>query len=413
MPTFPGSTCQSCNRDTPLTRPSPADGKKQVMIVTGEASGDMHGARLVRSMLKRNPALSFCGMGGDELAAAGVEILYDAAKLAVVGLTEVISHLGDILAARKTLIRRMKSNPPDLLILLDYPDFNLLLAARAKKLGIPIFYYISPQVWAWRKGRTKKIGRLADRIGVILPFEKDFYAGYGVTVDFVGHPLMDGVQTTMTREEFLEQQAVPGENTIIGLLPGSRSKEIRNLLPDFLEAAKKLKDSLETDCTFLIPKASTVPLSLLHENGLAEYENQLDIRVIDKNRYDLMGACTAVVAASGTVTLELAILGIPTVVTYRVSPRTYRLGRLLVRNVEFFSLVNLIGGRCIIPELLQDEVTPQAVADQLAPLLLDQQSRRKVLKGLKEVRERLGKPGASDRAADIALEMLTESQTNV
>ncbi|MCF6188427.1 MAG: lipid-A-disaccharide synthase, partial [Desulfobulbaceae bacterium] len=346
-----------------MTPSSPA-GNKQVMIVSGEASGDMHGARLVRSMLDQNPALTFCGMGGKELAAAGVELLYDAAKLAVVGLTEVISHLGDILAARKALIRRMQSNPPDLLILIDYPDFNLLLAAKAKKIGIPIFYYISPQVWAWRKGRTKKIGRLADRIAVILPFEKDFYAGYGVTVDFVGHPLMDGVHTTMTPEGFLKQQAVPAGNTIIGLLPGSRSKEIRNLLPDFLEAAKKLKDSLETDCTFLIPKASTVPLSLLHENGLAEYENQLDIRVIDKNRYDLMGACTAVVAASGTVTLELAILGIPTVVTYRVSPRTYRLGRLLVRNVEFFSLVNLIGGRRIIPELLQDEVTPQAIADQ-------------------------------------------------
>lgn len=381
------------------------------MIVTGEASGDMHGARLVRSMLGRNPALIFCGMGGNELSAAGVEILYDAAKLAVVGLTEVISHLGDILAARKALIRRMQSDPPDLLILIDYPDFNLLLAARAKKLGIPIFYYISPQVWAWRKGRTRKIGRLADRIGVILPFEKDFYAGYGITVDFVGHPLMDGVQTTMTREAFLEQQAVPANNTIIGLLPGSRSKEIRNLLPDFLEAAKKLQNRLETDCTFLLPKASTVPLSLLHENGLNEYEKQLDIRVINENRYDLMGACAAVVAASGTVTLELAILGIPTVVTYRVSPRTYRLGRLLVRNVEFFSLVNLIGGRRIIPELLQDEVSPQAIADHLAPLLQDQQSRREVLMGLTEVRERLGRPGASERAADIALEMLTKSQT--
>ena len=379
------------------------------MIVTGEASGDMHGARLVRSMLDRNPALNFCGMGGDELTRAGVEILYDAAKLAVVGLTEVISHLGDILAARKALIQRMKSNPPDLLILLDYPDFNLLLAARAKKLGIPIFYYISPQVWAWRKGRTKKIGRLADRIGVILPFEKDFYAGYGVTVDFVGHPLMDGVQTTMTREDFFERQGIAADKTTIGLLPGSRSKEIRNLLPDFLEAAKRLSDTIDKRCTFLLPRASTVPLSLLMENGLAEYEKQLDIRVIDKNRYDLMGACTAVVAASGTVTLELAILGIPTVVTYRVSPRTYRLGRLLVRNVEFFSLVNLIGGRRIIPELLQDEVTPQAIADQLAPLLQDQQSRREVLMGLKEVRERLGKPGASDRAADIALEMLAES----
>lgn len=389
-----------------MTFSSPA-GNKQVMIVTGEASGDMHGARLVRSMLNRDPALTFCGMGGEELASAGVEILYDAATLAVVGITEVISHLGDILAARRILIERMRNTRPDLLILIDYPDFNLLLAARAKKLGIPVFYYISPQVWAWRKGRTGKIGRLADRIGVILPFEKDFYAGYGVTVDFVGHPLMDGVQATMPREQFLKQQGIAAGNTIIGLLPGSRSKEIRNLLPDFLEAAKRVSRVIDNDCTFLLPRASTVPLALLQENGLSEYEKQLDIRVIDENRYDLMGACAAAVAASGTVTLELAILGIPTVVTYRVSPRTYRLGRLIVRDVRFFSLVNLIGGRRILPELLQDEVTPEAIAGKLEQLLLDRQYRSNVLTGLQEVNERLGKPGASDRAAAIALEMLS------
>lgn len=389
-----------------MTFSSPA-GNKQVMIVTGEASGDMHGARLVRSMLNRDPALTFSGMGGEELASAGVEILYDAATLAVVGITEVISHLGDILAARRILIERMRNTRPDLLILIDYPDFNLLLAARAKKLGIPVFYYISPQVWAWRKGRTGKIGRLADRIGVILPFEKDFYAGYGVTVDFVGHPLMDGVQATMPREQFLKQQGIAAGNTIIGLLPGSRSKEIRNLLPDFLEAAKRVSRVIDNDCTFLLPRASTVPLALLQENGLSEYEKQLDIRVIDENRYDLMGACAAAVAASGTVTLELAILGIPTVVTYRVSPRTYRLGRLIVRDVRFFSLVNLIGGRRILPELLQDEVTPEAIAGKLEQLLLDRQYRSNVLTGLQEVNERLGKPGASDRAAAIALEMLS------
>ncbi|NOQ46373.1 MAG: lipid-A-disaccharide synthase, partial [Desulfobulbaceae bacterium] len=163
------------------------------MIVSGEASGDMHGARLVEAMLKLNPALSFYGMGGRELEAAGMEILYDASKLAVVGITEVISHLGDILAARRTLIEHMRRYRPVLLILIDYPDFNLWLAAKAKKLGIPIFYYISPQVWAWRSGRVKKIGRLTNRVGVILPFEKEFYAQRGVEVDFVGHPLMDSV----------------------------------------------------------------------------------------------------------------------------------------------------------------------------------------------------------------------------
>ncbi|HHD64688.1 MAG TPA: lipid-A-disaccharide synthase [Desulfobulbaceae bacterium] len=379
------------------------------MIVSGEASGDMHGARLVRSMLNRDPDLVFCGMGGKELRAAGVEILYDAAGLAVVGITEVISHLGDILSARKALIRRMQMTHPALLILIDYPDFNLLLAAKAKQLGIPIFYYISPQVWAWRKGRTKKIGRLTDRIAVILPFEQEFYASYGIKVDFVGHPLVDGVHARVDRDGFLRQHDIPMNNTIIGLLPGSRSKEIRNLLPDFLRAAALLADRIDPDCTFLIPKASTVPLALLRENGLSQYEDRLDIRVIEENRYDLMGACEAVVAASGTVTLELAILGVPTVVTYRVSPKTYQLGRMLVRNVKYFSLVNLIAGQQIIPELLQDEVTPEAIAAKLEQQLIDRQHRKTLLNGLAEVRHRLGRGGASDRAADIALEIIASS----
>ncbi len=378
------------------------------MIVSGEPSGDMHGARLVRAMLGRAPEICFCGMGGPELREAGVEILYDAHKLAVVGITEVISHLGDILAARRTLIRRMREGRPALLILIDYPDFNLLLAAKAKKLGIPVFYYISPQVWAWRKGRTGKIGRLTDRIAVILPFERDFYGRYGITVDFVGHPLVDGVSPsmTMTKADFLQQHNIPEENTIIGLLPGSRSKEIRNLLPAFLQAAALLTGSSKKKCTFLLPRAASIPESLLREHGLSEFRNQLDIRVISENRYDLMAACDAVVAASGTVTLELALLNIPAVVTYRVSPRTYRIGRLLVRNVKYFSLVNLIGEKKIIPELLQDEVTPERIARELARMLTDLPARKNILAGLAEVRHRLGGPGASERAAEIALECM-------
>jgi lipid-A-disaccharide synthase len=335
-------------------------------------------------------------------------MLFDAAKVSVVGLTEVISHLGDILAASRTLMRRMQEMPPALLILIDFPDFNLLLAAKAKKLGIPVFYYISPQVWAWRKGRTSKIGRLTDRIGVILPFEKEFYARYGVSVDYVGHPLMDSVQRSMPPEDFLAEHNIPAANTIIGLLPGSRAKEICNLLPDFLAAAARLANSLQGNCTFLLPRASTISLQLLQENGLSEFEKLLDIRVISENRYDLMGACSAVVAASGTVTLELAILDVPAVVTYRVSPRTYRIGRLLVRDVKFFSLVNLIGGQRIIPELLQDEVTPEAIADELQQLLVNETERQRVLQGLAEVRKRLGEPGASERAAEIALEIITK-----
>ncbi|BCO08360.1 hypothetical protein GF1_07360 [Desulfolithobacter dissulfuricans] len=374
------------------------------MIVTGEASGDMHGARLVEAMRQRRPELSFCGMGGEALERAGVEMLYDAARISVVGLTEIMSHLGDILRARRTLIRAMETRHPALLILIDFPDFNLMLAARARKLGIPIFYYISPQVWAWRSGRVRKIGRLADRIGVILPFEKEFYARRGVEVDFVGHPLVDNVHPSMERSGFLADQGIEESRKIVGLLPGSRYREIDSLLPDFLAAARMLD---HRNITFLLPRAPTISRQLLEECGVSRYQGELDIRIIEENRYDLMAACDAAIAASGTVTLELAILGVPTVTCYRLSPRTYQLGRLLIK-LDHFSLVNLIGGREIIPELLQDQVTPENIAREIKPLLEDTPRRRTMLAGLTEVRDRLGSPGASERAAEIALQLLEQ-----
>lgn len=381
------------------------------MIVAGEASGDMHGARLVEAMQAMQPDLSFSGIGGKELTAAGVEMLFDASKLAVVGITEVISHLGDILAARRALIRRMQEEKPALLILIDYPDFNLLLAAKAKKLGIPVFYYVSPQVWAWRSGRVKKIDRLTDRIGVILPFEKDFYAARGVEVDFVGHPLKDTVSRDKVacKEDFLRSHnlSIDQKTRIIGLLPGSRTKEIRSLLPDFLAAARILvRREQGKKWLFLLPRASTVSEKLLLESGLASYredgKDRLDIHVLADNRYDLMAACDAVVAASGTVTLELAILGIPTLTTYRLSPRTYRLGRLLIRHIRHFSLVNLIADQEVIPELLQDAVTPVAIAEHLQVMVNDRTYRKKCIQGLAEVTEKLGPPGCAQRAAKLA-----------
>jgi lipid-A-disaccharide synthase len=309
----------------------PASRAKTVMIVAGEASGDLHGANLVRELRALCPNLLFFGMGGSELKNAGMELLYDAAALSVVGIMEVFSHLPDILAARKTLLKAMKERRPSLLVLIDFPDFNLMLAGRARKFGIPVLYYISPQVWAWRSGRVHKIGRLADRIAVILPFEKEFYRQHGYTVDFVGHPLLDTVSATMTGDRFLERLGIGPGKTVVGLLPGSRRREIMTLLPDFLAAALKLAGGRTDDFVFLIPRASTVSQQLLEDSGINAYRGSLDIRVVSDNRYDLMAACHAAVAASGTVTLELAILGIPTVVAYRLSPRSYWLGRLLIK----------------------------------------------------------------------------------
>jgi len=384
---------------------------KRVMVVAGEASGDLHGAKLVRAMKSTHPELRFCGVGGAELDAAGVEILYDAAKLSVVGITEVFSHLRDIINARGLLIERMKKEKPALLVLIDFPDFNLFLAAKAKKLGIPILYYISPQVWAWRSNRVKKIGQLSDKIGVILPFEKEFYAQRGVKVDFVGHPLMDTVSTTMPKNTFLAKWSISSDKKIVGLIPGSRKKEIASLLPDFLQSAVILAKKMKQELVFLLPKAPTISRKLFNEYGLENYQEELDIHVINEDRYDLMAACDAVIAASGTVTLELAILGTPLVAAYRVSPRTYRLGRLLVR-LDSFSLVNLIGGGQIIPELLQDEVTPENIACHLAALINDPGIRQTTLIGLKKVKNRLGPPGASKRAANLGLELMGLSADN-
>jgi len=383
--------------------------KNKIMIITGEASGDMHGAKLVRSLLEISPDTEFFGMGGEELRNAGVNVLFEASRISVVGLTEVFSHLPDILTARRLLIREMKIRKPDLLIVIDFPDFNLMLAAKAKKLGIPVLYYVSPQVWAWRSGRVNKIGRLSNRIAVILPFEKDFYQQRNVTVDFVGHPLMDSVKTTQSKIEFRQSLSIDATKTVVGLVPGSRSKEIIALLPDFLAAAKRLTVTTDNDYVFLIPRANTISKQLLDENGVNNYKDQLDIRIIDTNRYDMMAACDVVVAASGTVILELAILGVPTVATYRVSPRTYFLGRMLTK-LKSFTLVNLIAGRTIIPELLQDQVTPVNIAREMALILEEDDVREKILQGLAEVRKQVGTPGASKRTAKIALKLIQNDE---
>jgi lipid-A-disaccharide synthase len=376
---------------------------QQIMIVAGEASGDLHGANLVRALRRHLPDLAVSGMGGSEMKKQGVEILYDAAKMGVVGLSEVLTHLRDILRAMATLEERLRTAPPDLLILIDYPDFNIILAGKAKKLGIPILYYISPQVWAWRSGRIRKIRARMDRVAVILPFEEEFYRRHGMRVDFVGHPLMDWVGVSETREKFLRRHGIDPDATVIGLLPGSRRKEICSLLPVFLEAARLLAREVEKP-VFLLPLAPTLSRAELERHGLADCP--LDVRVISENRYDLMASCRAVMTASGTATLELAILGVPMVVCYRISALTYFLGRRLIK-VDFASLVNLVAGRRIVPELLQRDAVAGAISSALRPFLTDPEAHAEVCRGLAGVRDRLGSPGASERTAMIVLEMLT------
>ncbi len=379
------------------------------MIVTGEASGDLHGANLVKALRAKDPELQFCGMGGPELAALGVEILFDAARVSVVGVFEVFAHLPDIWRAQRVLRRRLIADRPDLLILIDLPDFNLLLARKAKKLAIPVFYYISPQLWAWRSGRVKTIKARVDKMGVILPFEQEFYRLRGVAAEYVGHPLLDTVRTNTTRKQFLQLHDISPATRCIGLFPGSRRREVSSLLPVFLNAAAILQKNSGEKIVFFIPRAATIGSEEFAAAGLDSCNHALDIRIIEKNRYDMMAACDAVVTASGTVTLELAILEVPMIVVYKLAPLTYQLARRLIK-VDFFSLVNLIAGYAAVPELLQHEVTATAIAAELSAITILPARRMRMRQALSEVREKLGASGASAKAATVALQMLEKKK---
>ncbi len=377
------------------------------MIIAGEASGDLHGARLVSAIKAKRPECAFCGMGGKELEAVGVELLFEAKRIAVVGIAEVFSHLPDIFLARKILKTRMKEDHPDLLILIDFPDFNFMLAKFAKKLGIPIYYYISPQVWAWRSGRVKTMAKLIDQIGVILPFEEQFFRENGLEATYVGHPLLDSVKATSSRDAFCEKNALDVDSLLVGLIPGSRIKEITSLLPVLLQAAQKVQQLSERKITFLLPIAPTLSEAEIRASGVEEFKKGLDIRFIVENRYDMMAACDAAMVVSGTVTLELALLNTPMVVFYKVSPLTYRLGKLLInKDLKYFSLVNLIADRPVVHEFAQEEVTAEHLATELSLILFDSAHRAKIEEGLALVRRRMGKAGASAKSAELALKLI-------
>jgi len=374
----------------------------RILLIAGEASGDVHGAALVHELRRRRPGVEVSGIGGDYLRREGMNILVDTATVATMGLTEILGSAGRLLGAYRTAKRFLREQRPDLLVLIDYPEFNMLLAKQAKRLGVPVFYYISPQVWAWRRGRIRKIAARVDRLGVVFPFEAELYNEVeGAPAEkplavFVGHPLVEVVRPSREAAETRRRHGLDPEKPLLAILPGSRKKEIHLLLEPALAAAEALRAE---GWQAAIALAHTLTADDLVE---ALGGREPGIPVIAGDTYDLVHAADAALVASGTATVETALLGRPMVIMYRVSGLTYAIARRLIR-VDFIGMPNLILGRRVFPELVQDEVTPE----NLVAAVHDVRARAGDIEdALHELRSRLGQPGAAGRAADLALELI-------
>jgi lipid-A-disaccharide synthase len=371
----------------------------KIMISVGEASGDLHGASVAHALKNIQPNVKMFGMGGQAMQEAGVEIVYDIADLGVIGFVEVIKNLPRLFKLRDNLVALMERERPDALVIIDYPDFNMRLAKIAKEKGIPVISYISPSVWAWRKGRAKEVANIVEKVAAIFPFEADVYREAGANVTFVGHPLLDIVKATMSKTEAYEYFGADAEKPVVLLLPGSRQQEITSLLPVMLAAAEKIVAKVP-ECQFFLPVASTISREML-QNIIEQYK--ITVVLTDKHTYDLMNIANVAIAASGTVTLEAALLGLPTVIIYKMAALTYLLGKLLVK-IPYISLPNIIAGRKVVPELLQYAVTADNIANEITPILLDAHVHQAMVQDLVEVQQKLGAAGAVER---VAREILT------
>ena len=349
----------------------PTNNSPKILIVAGEASGDEHAARLVAAIKEQEPRAEFFGIGGEALAAQGVRLLHQASELAVVGLLEVAGRLGVVLRALRDVGRALKRQRPALAILVDFPDFNFWVARLARFYRVPVMYYISPQVWAWRTYRVRTLARLVDRMAVIFPFEAEFYRERGVPVTYVGHPLLETLPPVEDRASLLGQWGLDPERLTIALLPGSRAGEIERHLPTMLAAAALIQQAIP-QCQFLLPLASTAPADLVKgmvKRWLGEAAAARGpLAIISGQSYQALAAAHLAVVASGTATVEAALAGTPTVIVYRVSPLTFRVARSLVR-VDHVGMANLLAGERIFPEIIQDDFTPARLAQEVLDLI--------------------------------------------
>ena len=383
-----------------MTQPSAARAKKAplVLLVAGEASGDLRGAELVGELRKLRPDVRVTGVGGDRLREAGMDVLVDAAELSAMGVTELFGAIGSIVRSyrrvRGAITGANGAARPDLVVLIDFPDFNLRLAKVARRAGIPVLYYVSPQVWAWRRYRVKTLAKRVDHLAVVFPFEADLYRGL-TEVSFVGHPALETVRASSAPDDVRRRHGLATDRPLMTLLPGSRGSEVRALLPPMVEAVRRL--------------GVQSVVALAHESlrPLAREICPPDMPLVHGETWDLVSAADLVLLSSGTATLETALLERPMVIMYRLSPLSYGLARMLVR-VPFIGMPNLILGKAAVPELIQADVTPERIADEARRILDDPARAAAIRADLARVRALLGEPGAAHRAAEIAVRMIDE-----
>lgn len=377
----------------------------RILVSAGEASGDLYAARLVEQLRAELPGSEFFGCAGPRMRAAGVRQVVDAASLSVVGLIEVVRHVPRIYSEYRRMVDAARRERPDLAILTDSPDFHLRLAAQLKKLGIPVAYLVAPQVWAWRKRRIRTIKCNTDRLLCIFPFEESFFRQHGVSAEYIGHPLSRLVKPELPKEEFLRKYQLPPDRPLIALLPGSRRGEVFRHLPHMLDAATSILQKV--DAVFLLG----TPAGLWQDRDAQVLRRMEEgrVRVIEGQTWDVIAHADLALAASGTVTIEAAFLGTPMVTFYRVTPLSWYAGKFLV-DVPFYSMVNLVAGRTVVPELMQNEMRGTRLAKEALRLLEEPRARDEMKAGLAEVTARLG--GESDpmeRAASIVRQMLNKN----
>jgi len=369
------------------------------LIVAGEASSDMYGADVARSLIRKFPDCQIYGLGGPRMREAGVQLEGDISKTAVIGPFEMVSSLAGLYRVFRRLAERVETEPPTAAILIDFPDFNLRLGKRVKDAGVPVVYYVSPQVWAWREGRLKQLRRLVNKMLVIFPFEEEVYRKAGVDVEFVGHPLVDTVRATKSKEEFCAAYRLDSRKPILALLPGSRPKEVRFILPTLCEAATLIRQR-KPDTQFVLPMASG-----LHRKLLEDLIEDQPIKIVTNDTYNAVRYARAAIVASGTATLETALLGTPEVIVYRISRASWLLGKALLK-VRLFGIVNIILGEEVVPELFQERMTPEEVSKMALQLMDDVWVQSRIRGNYEKLRRQLGSGNVADRVAEAVAKVI-------